>query len=290
MTFSILGYDETEQTTGAAIQSKFPGVASLCLHARAGAGAIVSQAFSNPDHGTKGLAMLEQDLAPDAIVGALVEGDENAKQRQLGVASRSGKFATYVGADIASWNGHSGASIGKNCVAIGNTLASEGVLPAMTAAFDAAHGEDLAVRLIAALAAGQAAGGELRGMQAAGVLVVKEGGGYLGKDGKHVDISVYDHADPIGELARCYKLHGLSYFPSKEEDLHPIDAAVEAELTALLVREGYLKGSPAPGWGEAKIAAMARFMGVENYDNRIRNDNLIDREVLADIRAKKRTV
>lgn len=290
MTFSILGYDEAEQTTGAAIQSKFPGVASLCLHARAGAGAVVSQAFSNPDHGSKGLTLLELGVAPNVVIETLVRGDENAKQRQIAVASSQGAFAKYVGADIANWNGYSGGVLGKNCVAIGNSLASERVLKDMTRAFDAAKGDDLAMRLIKALAAGQAAGGEIRGMQAAGVLVVKEGGGYLGKDGRHVDISVYDHAEPIAELARCYQLHGLSYFPSKEEDLSPIDEALDAELTALLVKEGYLDGAPGQGWSEAKIAAMARFMGVENYDNRIRNDNLIDREVLADIRSKKTAV
>ncbi|MEE2952834.1 MAG: DUF1028 domain-containing protein [Pseudomonadota bacterium] len=288
MTYSIIGFDPESGAVGGAVQSKFPGVASIVLHGDARAGMIHTQAFSNPDHGRDGLDLMRLGATPEDAIAILTRSDAASGQRQIAAMGLDGSAAFHTGAEIAGWLGVSGGLAGTHCVAIGNSLSNDGVLRAMTTGFEEASG-DLAERLITALAAGRDAGGEFRGQQAAGVLVVKAGGGYGGRSGRMVDISVYDHDQPIDELARCYQLHKLSYFPSDPTKVRPIDEATAAYLKGVLKRGGLLDQPTANGWGEAEIAAMARFMGQENYDNRIRDDALIDEEVLADIKAKHGT-
>lgn len=293
MTFSLLGADPETGAVGVAVQSKFPGVGSITAHARAGAGAMTTQAFANPAHGPRGLELLALGAAPTQMVEILLRDDAKRDERQIAAMTPTGAAAHATGAAVRGWKGVAGASEGAHALAIGNSLSNDGVTQAMVAGFEAAPG-DLSDRLLAGLRAGQAAGGELRGQQAARLLVVKAGGGYGGQgDGAgaaHVDISVYDHPEPIEELARCLKLHRLSYFPSDPADLLPIDAALARELKDRLVADAFLSAADAVGadWDAAAIAAMARFMGHENYDNRIRQDAMIDRAVLADIRAKRR--
>ncbi|MEN3792580.1 DUF1028 domain-containing protein [Fulvimarina sp. MAC3] len=285
MTYSIIGYDPETGAIGGAVQSKFPGVASIVLHGDATAGMVHTQAFSNPDHGRDGLDLLRLGASPEDVISILTRGDASEGQRQIAVMNRAGASAHHTGAEIGTWQGESGGLKGEQSIAIGNSLSNTGVLAAMVNAFETASG-DLATRLIAALGAGRDAGGEFRGVQAAGVLVVKAGGGYGGRSGRMVDIQVYDHAAPIEELARCYQLHRLSYFPSNETNVVPITAEIAGYLRQLLTRTGLLTEPSDTLWGDAEIAAMARFMGQENYDNRIRDDASIDTEVLADIRAR----
>lgn len=288
MTYSILGLDSDRDELGLAVQSKFPGVGSIIAHGRAGVGVIATQAFANPDHGEQGLDLLALGAAPADVIAILTRRDDNQAHRQIAVLDAEGRQADFTGAEVLDWDGWAGARRGAACLAHGNSLTGEAVVDAMVETFGSTEG-DLATRLIAALGAGQAAGGELRGQQSAALLVVKPGGGYGGRSGRHVDISIYDHPQPIAELARCYGLHRLSYFPSEPDKLVPIDTDIARELKALLARQGYLKkakGKPTGTWDQAAIAALQRFMGVENYDNRIRADALIDLEVLADIRAR----
>jgi len=287
MTFSILGLDPERGELGIAVQSKFPGVGSIIAHGRAGVGVIATQAFANPDHGDAGLDLLALGAEPADVLEILTRRDENQAQRQIAVLDPAGRQAQFTGAEVLEWDGWAGSASGRACLAHGNSLTSETVVTGMVGAFETTQG-DLATRLMTALAAGQAAGGELRGQQSAALLVVKQGGGYGGRSGRHVDISIYDHDQPITELQRCYELHRLSYFPSDPDKLVPIDKETARELKDLLARQGYLKvkGKPTGTWDQKAIAAMQRFMGVENYDNRIRDDALIDLEVLADIRAR----
>ena len=285
MTYSIIGYDPETAAIGGAVQSKFPGVASIVLHGDATAGMVHTQAFSNPDHGRDGLDLLRLGASPEDVIAILTRGDGARGQRQIAVMNLSGESAHHTGAKIGTWQGKSGGLKGAHSLAIGNSLSNDQVLTAMVEAFETGTG-DLATRLIAALAAGRDAGGEFRGVQAAGVLVVKAGGGYGGRSGRMVDIQVYDHESPIEELARCYQLHRLSYFPSDEANVVAIDAETAGYMRQLLTRLGLMEKPSEELWGEAEITAMARFMGQENYDNRIRDDAMIDAEVLADIRAK----
>ncbi|MDY8107682.1 DUF1028 domain-containing protein [Fulvimarina sp. 2208YS6-2-32] len=285
MTYSIIGRDPETGAVGGAVQSKFPGVASIVLHGDARSGMVHTQAFSNPDHGRDGLDLMQLGASPRETIDILTRSDAARGQRQIAVMNLQGETAHHTGAQIGTWQGVSGGLAGTDCVAIGNSLSNDRVLAAMTDRFEQATG-DLAARLVAALAAGRDEGGEFRGVQAAGVLVVKAGGGYGGRSGRLVDISVYDSASPIEELSRCYRLHRLSYFPSRDADIVPIEPETAAYLRAVLARVGLLETPSHGAWGERDIAAMARFMGQENYDNRIRDDARIDVEVLADIRAR----
>jgi uncharacterized Ntn-hydrolase superfamily protein len=285
VTYSIIGRDAARGEIGAAVQSKFPGAGSIVLHGAAGAGCLTTQAFANPRHGADGLALLQQGLDAPAVLAALLGNDPAAGERQVAVLGPEGPPALHTGDEVRGWDGFAGGAMGRDCVACGNTLAGEQVPRVMVDTFAAAPGE-LAERLIAALAAGRDAGGELRGQQSAAVLVVKPGGGYGGWSGRHVDISVYDHPAPIDELARCYRLHRLSYFPSDPTLLVPVDAALARELKAIMGRAGFRDLPDTPDWGEAEIALLKRFMGTENYDNRLRDDALMDTEVLADLRRR----
>lgn len=285
MTYSIIGRDPARGEIGAAVQSKFPGAGSIVLHAAAGAGCITTQAFANPRHGADGLALLQQGLDAPAVLSALLQEDTAVGERQVAVLGADGPPALHTGDEVQGWDGYAGGAMGRDCVACGNTLAGEQVPRAMVDTFAATSGE-LAQRLIAALAAGRDAGGELRGQQSAAVLVVKPGGGYGGWSGRHVDISVYDHPAPIDELGRCYRLHRLSYFPSDPSRLVPVDDALARELKAIMGRAGFRDLPDTADWGEAEIALLKRFMGTENYDNRLRDDALVDTEVLADLRRR----
>ncbi len=285
MTYSIIGRDPDSGEIGAAVQSKFPGVGSIALHGRAGVGCVTTQAFANPLHGENGLALLALRASPEEALPVLLRADPERGQRQVALMDFEAAPAAFTGDEVLGWEGSAGSRHADHCVASGNALASDAVLDAMVEAFGATAGE-LTARLIAALRAGRDAGGELRGQQSAAVLVVKSDGGYGGAGGRHVDISVYDHAQPIEELARCFELHRLSYFPSDPADLVPVDAGIARELKAILAAKGYTGLGEGGGWGEAEIAALKRFMGMENYDNRLRDDALIDAEVLADIRRK----
>jgi len=285
MTYSIIGRDPDTGEIGAAVQSKFPGVGSIVLHGRVEAGCLTTQAFSDPMHGETGLALLERGATARQALDELLDGDEGRGRRQIAMLAHDGAPAAFTGDEVRGWRGWSGDAAGAHCVATGNTLAGEGVLAAMVETFETAQ-DEFAMRLIRALRAGRDAGGELRGLQSAAVLTFKPGGGYGGRSGRHVDIPVYDHDRPIEELARCYRLHRLSYFPSDPEDLMPIDAATALRLKAILRAHGFDGVRDGPAWEESAIAAMARFMGEQNYDNRIRDDALIDREVLEDILEK----
>jgi uncharacterized Ntn-hydrolase superfamily protein len=155
----------------------------------------------------------------------------------------------------------------------------------MVRGFEGAEGS-LAERLLAALQAGQAGGGDRRGQQSAALLLVRAGGGYGGFDDRYVDISVYDHPTPIAELERLYAIHRLTYFRSDPDRLARIDAAIADELQQMMRARGFYKGAATGICDDATLKALRDFMGWENYDERIRGDDLIDLEVLADMRRK----
>jgi uncharacterized Ntn-hydrolase superfamily protein len=289
MTYSILGRDTEDATLGVAVQSKFPGVGSIVCHGDARAGVMATQAFANPDHARIGFDLLAHGARVDEVLTILARRDENWAERQVGVLGKHGPGAAHTGEAVAGGQGESAVAGSDHSLALGNTLSSKTVPDAMVQAFERNEG-DLATRLIAALRAGRDAGGEVRGLQAAGLLVVKEAGGYGGRTGRHVDIQIYDHKSPIEELARCYRLHRLSYFPSEPDRLAPIDADLAHELSRLLKRRGFYDGPVSTQWTDDLIRALRAFMGYENYDNRLRDDAYIDLEVLEDIRAKHGSV
>src|SRR4029453_14456457 len=197
-TFSIVAYDSETQELGIAVQSKFIAVGSVVPWAKAGVGAIATQSYANTTSGPKGLALLEKGEKPEAVVTKLTEEDKRAASRQVGVVNAKGESATFTGEQCNTW---AGGIKGENFACQGNILAGEDVVKGMVAAYKESKG-DLGDRLIAALQAGQDAGGDVRGMQSAALLIVREGWGYGGYNDRYRDLRVDDHAEPIKELKR----------------------------------------------------------------------------------------
>ncbi len=210
-TFSIVAADPRTGELGVAVQSRFLAVGAVVPWAKAGVGAVATQALANTMYGPEGLRLLAAGVSPDNVVKTLKERDGANAVRQLGVVSADGRAATFTGAKCNAW---AGGRIGKNFAVQGNILTGEAVVEAMAASFEKSGDNELAQRLIDALAAGQAAGGDKRGMQSAALLVVREGWGYAGLNDRYRDLRVDDHAAPISELQRLYDLH-KAVFPPK---------------------------------------------------------------------------
>lgn len=279
-TFSIVAYDPETGDLGVAVQSKFPNVRAVVPWAKAGVGAIATQSFANTSYGPRGLALLENGATPQQAIEILTGGDQDRDLRQVGIVDSKGRSATFTGKRCFEW---AGGIAGENFAAQGNILAGPQVVENMAAAFRNSKGP-LAERLIAALEAGQAAGGDRRGMQSAALLVVRKGGGYGGYDDRFIDISVYDHPQPIAELRRLYNLHKLTFFRSDPKNLIKITPDIARELQQIMKERGFYRGNITGIFDEETKKALRDFMGWENYDERIRDDDLIDLEVLEDIR------
>ena len=285
MTYSILGRDASNGDLGVAVQSKFPGVGSLVPYGQADVGVVATQAFGNPRHGSTGLMLLRCGATPQQAMEILLRGDDKRHKRQFALLDKTGDIGTHTGADLDTWEGWAGSLAGLGCVALGNGLAGRDVVEQMVAAFEDATAS-LAERLMAALDAGERAGGDLRGQQSAALLVVRRNGGYGSLDDRHVVISIYDHDQPIAELKRCYALHRLSYFPSDPANLVPITTELARELQTLMTARGFFHGEPDGRWDAATQRRFDLFLGSENYDNRIDNGGLLDLEVLVDLRLR----
>lgn len=194
MTWSILARDASG-AFGVAIASRFFAVGALCPHVRSGVGAVATQALVNPLYAGPALDAMGQHLDPAAIITRLTAADEGRDHRQLHMIDHSGKSAAHTGAACIDWCGH---MAGTGFSVAGNMLAGSQVIAATAIAFEANAAMPFAQRLIVALAAGEAAGGDKRGKQAAALLV------YNTEDYPALDLRVDDHADPIVELQRLY--------------------------------------------------------------------------------------
>lgn len=203
-TFSIVGYDPVTGDLGVAVESRFFAVGSVVPWAKAGVGAVATQSVANTTFGPKGLQLLEKGLAAGEVLDQLVKGDSQAEYRQAGIVDAKGRTATWTGTKCNAW---AGGKMGKNYTAQGNILTGKEVVEAMAASFEASAALPLADRLVKALAAGQAAGGDSRGQQSAALLVVRDKGGYAGYNDRYIDLRVDDSPRPIAELQRLLELH-----------------------------------------------------------------------------------
>lgn len=281
-TFSIVAYDPENGDLGVAVQSKFPNVRPVVPWAKAGVGAVATQALANTGYGEKGLALLENGTTPQEAIEILTRNDPDKEQRQVGIVDAHGRSANFTGQKCFNW---AGGITDKNFAVQGNILAGSQVVEGMAKAFREAKGT-LAERLIAALEGGQAGGGDRRGMQSAALVIVRKGGGYGGFTDDYIDISVYDNPNPITELKRLYELQKLTFFRSDPKNLIKITPEIARELQQILKERGFYKGEVNGIFDDATNQALQNFMGWENYDERIRKDDQIDREVLEDIRRK----
>lgn len=270
MTFSIVarsaGPDPETAEWGVAVASKFLAVGSAVPAAVAQVGAIATQADANVAYKGLALSHLDDGATAGVALERLLEEDEGRDHRQVGIVDVEGGAATHTGSACLDW---AGGVTGEGYAIQGNILTGPEVVQAMEAAFLASdESAPLAHRLVAALAAGDEAGGDSRGRQSAAVLVVREGAGYGGNDDIACDLRVDDHARPVQELQRLLELNDLYLTASTDEE--------KVEMTPELREE--LEGIARAG-GHRDLAS---WVGTENYEMRVADDlSWIDRRILA---------
>ncbi|MFL5691606.1 MAG: DUF1028 domain-containing protein [Ktedonobacteraceae bacterium] len=276
MTFSIVARDLQTNELGIAVQSKFLAVGAVVPWARAGTGAIATQSWANTSYGPRGLELLASGLTAAEVLARLLEEDDGRASRQVGIVGISGVPVTYTGDQCYPW---AGGRVGEHYACQGNILTGEETVQAMARTFEETTGL-LCDRLVAALAAGQAAGGDSRGQQSAALLVVREGGGYSGFNDRFIDLRVDDSPRPIEELQRILQLHKLYLFPTNPEDILEIDEAITRELQEILTTTGDYKGTISGSYDNVTRDALRKFSGRENLEERWFEDARIDRVVL----------
>lgn len=283
MTFSIVAWDPDASPAewGVAVASKFLAVGAVVPWAKAGVGAVATQAFANLAYGPEGLERLASGRSAEDVVNGLTGPDEQRAHRQLGVVDAEGRAATFTGTECFDW---AGGRTGRGYTCQGNILAGPDVVDEMCTAFEKTTGE-LAVRLLAALKAGDAAGGDRRGRQSAAVLVVREGGGYGGGTDLAVSLRVDDHAAPVGELLRLFEIHRLLFPRPEDLDFIPVDEEIAGELVDRLSAVGY-EVSGSSGYDDALKKALFEFVGTENLEERWSEEAEIERKVLEYLRAR----
>ena len=304
MTFSIVARDPVTGDLGVAVASKFLAVGSVVPWARAGVGAVATQALANVTFGPDGLAALEGGGAAEGVVARLIGADEGREDRQLGIVDAQGGASSHTGSGCLPW---AGGRVGEGVAIQGNILAGSVVVDAMLAAFSGASGP-LPDRLVTALLAGDRAGGDARGRQSAALLVVRAGGGYGGTTDRWIDLRVDDHTDPVIELQRLLGSWRLLFDSADVSDLLPIDTALARELRDRLAATGWATerddalatrirgavsgfgrvGTPrdaGPDWDAAWDGVLLTWMGVANLESRAAAAGWIDPAVLAELRA-----
>src|SRR6266700_1306490 len=229
MTFSIVAHDPASQSWGVAVASKFLAVGAVVPWGRAGTGAIATQANANLTYGPDGLALLAAGASAEVAMARLTGADPGRADRQLGVVDAAGRAATFTGDGCLHWaGGHAAEGIAVQ----GNILAGPEVVQAMVAAWHGTTGsgeEGFGLRLLAALQAGDQAGGDRRGRESAAVRVWRAGAGYGGRLDLALDLRVDDHPDPVTELARLLGLHELYFGKPDSASLLPLEPAAGAE-------------------------------------------------------------
>ena len=236
MTWSIIARDAATGRMGIIVATRFFAAGAMVPHIKTGVGAVATQAFINPLYGPQGLSLLETGLSAEATVGRLTAQDRGRDHRQLHVMDQKGCFAGYTGAACVEWCGH---VIRPTFSLAGNMLAGPGVLAESMRVYEQAREHAFARRLIAAMQAGEAAGGDKRGKQSAALLI------HDAEDYPLYDLRVDDHADPLAEIARLYAVarerfvHFRRFMPSRH---NPSGRADRSGLEALITRsvaEGY---------------------------------------------------
>lgn len=304
MTFSIVARDPANGDLGVAVASKFLAVGSVVPWAMAEVGAIATQALANVSYGPDGLAALAGGNSAATVLADLTEADDGRSERQLGIVDARGRAATHTGTGCLVW---AGGRVADGVAVQGNILAGPVVVDGMLSAFEASGGP-LPDRLLAALLAGDRAGGDARGRQSAALLVVRSGGGYGGATDRWIDLRVDDHVAPVPELHRLLETWRLLSERPDPEDLLPIDAALAAELRRRLTTAGWAPGrddafatsirgavdglsrigdarDAGPDWDAAWDGALLTWMGVANLEERTAAAGWIDPAVLEQLRA-----
>jgi uncharacterized Ntn-hydrolase superfamily protein len=279
MTFSIVARSADGRALGVAVASRFLGAGAAVPAALADVGAVATQSYANLAYRPQALALLGTGVAATETVAALIAADTGPiDHRQVGVVGTTGDGATFTGTACHDW---AGGVAGDGYAIQGNMLDGPAVVADMETAWIAAKDQSrLAYRLLAALRAGDAAGGDRRGRQSAAVLVVAKGMGYGGTSDVMVDLRVDDHPDPVAELGRLLEMHTLYFERPDPATLIDLDGPVGAEVRERLAAAGHPSG---PGVA-ALDEALASWAGIENLEERV-VPGAIDPLVLAHLRA-----
>lgn len=277
MTFSIVATDGS--AWGVAVASKFLGVGAAVPAAAAGVGAIATQSYANLAYRPDGLRMLRDGKTAQETLDALTAGDEQRETRQAGIVDGQCRAATFTGKECHPWAGGITGEDDDTAYAIqGNILTGPDVVEAMEEAWLASDDRaPLSRRLLAALIAGDEAGGDKRGRQSAALFVVTPDGGYGGGSDVLVDLRVDDHTAPIPELARLLDLHDIFFGKPDPDAALPLDGDLADEVRDRLAKLGF--DNP------ELDAALGDWAGVENYEERM-VPGRIDPLVLEQLRAK----
>lgn len=259
MTFSIVARRAEGASWGVAVASKFLAVGAVVPAARHGVGALATQAHANLLYREEGLRMLEDGLSAAQTLASLTGADHDRETRQAGVVDRVGGADTFTGADCHAW---AGGATGDGVAIQGNILTGPEVVAEMARAWSEGDpAAPLARRLLGALSAGDAAGGDRRGRQSAALLVVAERAGYGGESDVAVDLRVDDSARPVAELARLLELHELYFGRPDPSTLLALSGDLAAEVGELLAEVGHE--------GADLDSTLASWAGVENYEERL---------------------
>jgi uncharacterized Ntn-hydrolase superfamily protein len=279
MTFSIVALDAATGDLGVAVASKFPCVGAVVPWARAGVGAVATQSWANTDFGPDGLRLMSGGLPADAALDAVLEPDADREERQVGFVDANGGATSFTGANCMDW---AGGRTGDGFAVQGNILASADVVAALAETYARTQG-DLCDRLLAALLAGDAAGGDRRGKQSAALLVVREAGGYEGRNDRYIDLRVDDHPDAPTELARLFNVWDTTMLVRTDEPLEPTPDLV-GELQRRLAAVGAFEAAQTGALDDPTLAALADWAGRYNLEGRLRDDGMLSGHLLAELR------
>ena len=279
MTFSIVAADVEKGDWGIAVASKFPCVGAVVPWARAGVGAVATQSWANTSFGPDGLELMGHGVEASAALERLLAKDDGREDRQVGFVDRSGRAATFTGSRCMDW---AGGVTGDGFAAQGNILTGEAVVSELARAFTRTEG-DLCDRLLAALQAGDAAGGDKRGRQSSALLVVREGGGYEGRNDRYTDIRVDNHADAINELVRIFAVWDDSMLVRNDPLLESTPELV-TDLQHRLAALGRYDGEAHGIYDAATRAALNGWAGEYNLEGRLRDDDLVSNLLVREIR------
>jgi uncharacterized Ntn-hydrolase superfamily protein len=279
MTFSIVAFDPASGDLGVAVASRFPCVGAVVPWARAGVGAVATQAWANTSFGPEGLGLMGQGMSAAEAIDAVVEADEGRDDRQVGAVDARGGVATFTGASCIDW---AGGRTGDIVAAQGNILVGPDVVDGMVGAYERTDGE-LSDRVLAALLAGDEAGGDRRGRQSAALLVVRDAGGYEGRNDRYIDLRVDDHPDAPKELARLFAVWDDTMLVRTDPLLEATPELV-SELQRRLTALGYDTGSPTGAFDGATREALATWAGWVNLEMRLRDDDQVSQHLVRELR------
>ncbi|WP_338729028.1 DUF1028 domain-containing protein [Haladaptatus sp. DJG-WS-42] len=263
-TFSIAARDPDTDAVGVAVHSKFISVGSVVPFVSADAGAIATQSFANVAYGPEGLALLREGESAEAVIEELTVADDEAESRQVGVIGQDGSVAAFTGEECFDY---AGDMQGENYSVQGNILVSEETLTAMADAFEETAG-GLPEKLLAALHAGNDAGGDKRGEQSAAMYIAKPEGGYDGGNDRWVDVRVDDHESPIAELERVFRRYDITLLSrAAPEETRELAGESAQEVSETLAKLGLYEGTADETFGDAEREALEQFRGLNNFEN-----------------------